>query len=655
MKFLISLLEYKQKQLVTSIDLEHTCLHKVLNKLTNYSGPKCKRLKGCASDEPTSSTQTPSYSLMDGISFDEYEGVLSFRLVHGPIKYCPILEIKFENGRLLKTDFQESVRRNTANEFAEQRLNDPEFRHLMHNIRSAKTELQLHQSITGRSFRQLHNKLTFGVPYIRSLKLEEKQLLRRCGDIWKRFTLHDHLVIGVPLVNQSSPPYLTILRNLQPLIQFEPSESHILQCEYRLYQLKRTFEELDSIEAFLETEDVQLQANVWLPEQHLQLLPDSFAILLIKFQLSDIINLNQCPLMLTYEIVKDFPLTPYEDNTKEVYPLQLVLDTLDFHRILNEQRRMYEISFKWKTLNQDFLAIAMTSTETVLTFTFCNQYDLDSFSRLIKEKYDFDSCPNDRGEHEIKMDRDEEEREAKTSLSTDSIFYNRKPQSLWFGCLVLYHYSPTRMDKNNRLETIWKFYHTHLEKAVVFLKLLFTDLVNSNCNILNVESSLEKVRKNSVMEFENALRLELNTLRKFLSAKSEKFSNTQVQLSKNIFTLQLHTDLALQNVNAEEPLTTPVVAVTNKIGSGLVRFGKVAARRYGLSIFGFSKIALFVVELGLMSFSGFISFSVFSDFFSLSPLLPPLPSPPLPPLSSSLPLSFSSSSVITSTQPFILK
>uniref|UniRef100_A0A1A9VRL7 Uncharacterized protein n=1 Tax=Glossina austeni TaxID=7395 RepID=A0A1A9VRL7_GLOAU len=586
----LKFLEYKQKQLVTSIDLEHTCLHKVLNKLTNYSGPKCKRLKGSASDEPTSSTQAPSYSVMDGISFgkysynqisiqkiylliqcwdkllilqrfnnylkdfqliDEYEGVLSFRLVHGPIKYCPILEIKFENERLLKTDFQESVRRNTANEFAEQRLNDPEFRHLMHNIRSAKTELQLHQSITGRSFRQLNNKLTFGVPYIRSLKLEEKQLLRRCGDIWKRFTLHDHLVIGIPLVNQSSHPYLTILRNLQPLIQFEPSESHILQCEYRLYQLKRTFEELDSIEAFLETEDVQLQANVWLPEQHLQLLPDSFAILLIKFQLSDIINLNQCPLILTYEIVKDFPLTPYKDNTKEVYPLQLVLDTLDFHRILNEQRRTYEISFKWKTLNQDFLAIAMTSTETVLTFTFCNQYDLDSFSRLIKEKYDFDSCKNDKREHEIKMDRDEEEREAKTSLSTDCIFYNRKPQSLWFGCLVLYHYSSTRMDKNNRLETVWKFYHTHVEKAVVFLKLLFTDLVNSNCSILNVESSPEKVRKNSLMEFENALRVELNALRKFMSAKGEKGSNSQLQLSKNIFTLQLHTDLVLQNVNAE--------------------------------------------------------------------------------------------------------
>ncbi|KAI9588862.1 uncharacterized protein LOC119644725 [Glossina fuscipes] len=582
--------EYKQKQLVASIDLDHTCLHKVLNKLKNYTGPKCKRLKGSASDEPTSSTQTPSYSLMDGISFgkyaynlisiqkiylliqcwdkllilqrfnnylkdfqliDEYEGVLSFRLVHGPIKYCPVLEIKFENGRLLKTDFQESVKRNTENEFVEQHLNDSEFKQLMDNIRSAKTELQLHQSITGRTFRQLHNKLTFGVPYIRSLKLEEKQLLSRCGDIWKRFTLHDHLVIGVPVVNQSSPPNLTILRNLQPLIQFEPSESCILHCEYRLYQLKRTFEELDSIEAFLETEDVQLQANVWLPEQHLQLLPDSFAILLIKFQLSDIINLNRCPLILTYEIVKDFPLTPHEDNSKETYPLQLVLDTLDFYRILNEQRQKYEISFNRKTLNQDFLAIAMTSMETVLTFTFCNQYDLDTFSRLIKEKYDFDSCPNDRREHEMKTDHDEEEPEAKTSLSTASIFYNRKPQSLWFGCLVLYHCSPTRMDKSNHLETVWKFYHIHVEKAVMFLKLLFTDLVNGNCNILKVERSPEQVPKNSLMEFENALRLELDALRNFLSAKAEEFSNTQLQLSKNFFKLQLHTDLVLQNVNAE--------------------------------------------------------------------------------------------------------
>uniref|UniRef100_A0A1B0AX57 Uncharacterized protein n=1 Tax=Glossina palpalis gambiensis TaxID=67801 RepID=A0A1B0AX57_9MUSC len=543
--------EYKQKQLVASIDLGHTCLHKVLNKLKNYTGPKCKRLKGSASDEPTSSTQTPSYSLMDGISFDEYEGVLSFRLVHGPIKYCPVLEIKFANGRLLKTDFQESVKRNTANEFVEQHLNDSEFKQLMDNIRSAKTELQLHQSITGRTFRQLHNKLTFGVPYIRSLKLEEKQLLSRCGDIWKRFTLHDHLVIGVPVVNQSSPPYLTILRNLQPLIQFEPSESRILHCEYRLYQLKRTFEELDSIEAFLETEDVQLQANVWLPEQHLQLLPDSFAILLIKFQLSDIINLNRCPLILTYEIVKDFPLTPHEDNSKETYPLQLVLDTLDFYRILNEQRQKYEISFNTKTLNQDFLAIAMTSMETVLSFTFCNQYDLDTFSRLIKEKYDFDSCPNNRREHEMKTDHDEEEAEAKTSLSTASIFYNRKPQSLWFGCLVLYHCSPTRTDKSNHLETVWKFYHIHVEKAVMFLKLLFTDLVNGNCNILKVERSPEKVPKNSLMEFENALRLELDALRNFLSAKAEEFSNTQLQLSKNFFKLQLHTDLVLQNVNAE--------------------------------------------------------------------------------------------------------
>lgn len=96
-------------------------------------------------------------------------------------------------------------------------------------------------------------------------------------------------------------------------------------------------------------------------------------------------------------------------------------------------------------------------------------------------------------------------------------------------------------------------------------------------------------------------------------------------------------------------LLLAVAAVTNKTGSGFARLGNVAALKYGLSIFGFSRIALFVLEFGLISLSNFESFSALSDFFSdssalapLIPLLPPLPSFPAP--SSSLPLSFSSSS-----------
>ena len=85
----------------------------------------------------------------------------------------------------------------------------------------------------------------------------------------------------------------------------------------------------------------------------------------------------------------------------------------------------------------------------------------------------------------------------------------------------------------------------------------------------------------------------------------------------------------------------------NKTVSGFARLGSVAALKYGLSIFGFSKMALFVLEFGLMSLSGFVSLSDLSDFFSVSSaLMPPTPTPSFPPLSSSFALSLSSSSLL---------
>ncbi|XP_061389382.1 uncharacterized protein LOC133324557 [Musca vetustissima] len=503
--------EFYQKTLVASINLSNTCLQNVKDQLLAYDGPKCSSYdenSGLNSSNICIGkyvfhtmnvlkvyaiikcwdrcvilqrlTNMAGYKVMG-----EYENLHSFRIIHGPIKYSSLLELDFGNGSVLQCNFEkEEVE---INDFENQRL---ELKQLLDRIRSAKSELKLHESITAQSFERLQNRLAYGLPHVRSLKLEEKQKLTRCGDIWKRITSQNDLVIGIPLINQCSAPNLSIIHNIQPLLDIRSqNEETSISVEYRLYQLKMSFYDLDSIETFLQSEDEQLQSDTWSSNLKCQLLPESFGILVVKFKISDVIDLKQCPILLHYDVSKDCRTTITST------PLQIYLGILDFHNILYNQRFEFEISFKEDTLHQDFLATAMSSFEINLKISFQQHHDLEIFESCLQDKFGFVKLPC-----------------LTENILNNRVYYNRLPCSQWYGCLCL-RYKEVEEDENDYAITFWKFYVPTVDNAVIFLKLFLNDLVMLKCNIISIQNVKKYLPEaQHVAEFENALREELQSL-----------------------------------------------------------------------------------------------------------------------------------------------
>lgn len=547
----LKLFEFYQKQLVASIDLTKTSLGIAKEKLKSYDGPKFVAY-GENNTNSGSDLSIGKYvfhtlnvtklyiivqcwdkcvvllrsSNMGFVIKSEYKDFRSFKITHGQIKYCPLVELEFKSGNILRTDFEEDC--NTAiSEITDFANKKNELKILLDRVRSAKTEKVLHESITAASFERLQNRLTYGLPLHRSLRLEEKQMLARCGDSWKRVTPHGDIVIGVPLVNQCAPPNLTILNNIHPHIELKSSEEISVNIKYRLFQLKQTFYDLDSVETFLQSEDEELQANVWCSEAKCQILPESFVILLMKFKLCDIIFLKETPLLIQYELLKSC-----QTSTAK---LQIFLQVLDFHEIIFTQRSKYEISFQSETLHQDFLTIAMSSLETQLQITFKEQNDLDIFECCLQQKFQFERLPSvvDSKQH--------------------IVFYNHLRNSMWFGCLCLRCHEIEGNDDDYSI-TSWKFYCSNGEKTSLLVKTILSDLSALQCNIVSIrtlDKSLKDVQH--VGQFESALREELISLKKLLGAdnnedKFNKWSKELTQLGK----AQMMTDVIFQQIKQSD-------------------------------------------------------------------------------------------------------
>ncbi|XP_005183337.1 uncharacterized protein LOC101899182 [Musca domestica] len=503
--------EFYRKTLVASVNLSNTCLQNVKDQIMAYEGPKYSSY-----DE---NTVPSSFNICVGkyvfhtlnvlkvyvivkcwdkcvilqrlpnkggfTIIGEHENLYGFRIVHGSVKYSTVLELEFVGGSVLKCDFEKEEIE--INDFENQRS---ELKQLLDRIRSAKSELKLHESLTAQSFDRLQDKLTYGLPHVRSLKLEEKQILARCGDIWKRLTSQNDLVVGVPLINQCSAQNLTIIHNIYPLLDVgSGNEESSTSIKYRLYQLKLSFYDLDSIETFLQSEDEDFQKKTWISSVDCQLPPESFGILVMKFKVYDIVDLNQCPILLQYDVSKNYGSSI--SNTS----LQIYLGILDFNDILYGHRTDYEISFKESALHQDFLATAMSSFELNLEITFQLQNDLDVFESCLQEKFQFVKLP---------------------SFTEDTlhhtIYYNHFRSSQWYGCVCL-RYKEIEEDENDYSITCWKFYIPTVENAVVFMKIFLSDLATLKCNIITIRNVKQYLpAAQNVVEFENALREELKLL-----------------------------------------------------------------------------------------------------------------------------------------------
>ncbi|XP_073832885.1 uncharacterized protein [Musca autumnalis] len=547
--------EFYRKTLVASINLTNTCLKNVKDQLMDFKGPKCRSYDEnsvlnssniCIGkyifhtlnalkvyviikcwDKCVVIQRLPNFGGYTIIG--EYENLHSFRIAHGPVKYSSMLELEFTSGSILKCDFEKEEI--DENDFENQRS---ELKQLLDRIRSSKSELKLHENITAQSFDRLQDRLTYGLSYVRSLKLEEKQMLARCGDIWKKLTPQNDLVIGIPLVNQCSAPNLTILHNIQPLLDIgSQSEESSVSIKYRLYQLKIPFYDLDSIETFLQSEDEQIQLNTWSSSRKCQLLPESFGILVMKFKVYDVINLKQCPILLHYDVSKDY------HSTITSTPLQIYLGTLDFHDILYNQHTNYELNFKANTLHQDFLATAMSSLEINLKITFQYHSDLDIFERCLEEKFQYEKLPV-----------------ITENILHHTTFYNHTQNSQWYGYLCL-RSKETEEDENDYSITFWRFYVPTVENAVVFMKLLLNDLVMLKCNIISIKSVAKcSAETQHVGEFENALREELkNYMQLYKEKKCDANFEEKSKLFVEFYKTQLNSDKIFQHIKMEKENT----------------------------------------------------------------------------------------------------
>lgn len=558
----LKLFEFHQKELVASIDLSTTCLIKHKQDLQKYEGPKGNYYDISPIDDPGNSTIVDAKGsnakpitlgkyvfhaldiykvyilvkcwdkcvvvrrLPDFTGFKievEYENLLSYRITHGSLKFCPVVEFQFQ-ASLLKTDFEEKSTKKLVG------LNNKsmEMEQLLERVRNAKTELQLHKFITEQSFHTTQNNLTVGLPFLRSLKLEEKQMLNRCGDIWKRFSQHDDLIIGIPLVNQCASPNLSIIRNIMPVLK--PTDfSQNICLQFRLFQLNLKFDQIDSLEMFLDTEDDQMQDNMWCLNEDLKILPESFVVLLVKFKISEIINLQKCPLVLNYEVKKYVHGSPDLINRHSTMPLQLYIQTLDFQKILFEERLKYKIGFTPETIHQDFLTIAMTSEETSIKIIFNTIQDMKIVENYIQTKLEFTKQPTTT-KNDIKIE------------DIPFVLYNKNPNSLWFGSVILRKVDEIKEKQNEELSVTWKIYCSYLNKTLLLIKTFFNDVLTMQCNILSISYN----RQNNfefATNLQTALRLEIMQINKLLSVdKSSKNSEKILELLESLCHLQYNTD-----------------------------------------------------------------------------------------------------------------
>lgn len=563
--------QFYQKQVVASIDLSETYLKNVAQNLRDYKGPKSKWFKfvnirneeslgsimELKSLSETSDQQTSIFgeehittdlkisfgkfvyrnfeiyklyllihlwdkllaiALPDFVLVKQFESVDKHRIIHGKEKFDAILEIKFENGDMIYTNFQEyaNVNRSSLSNGGNDRKN---IKQLMERVRCAKAELQLYKSTTQKEFDTLRDLQRFGCNFIRSDQLEEKPMIAKCGDIWLRIVTSNIIVLGVPLVNNCSINSLIMTKNLKPIFKMKDTRVDSIIYKYRIYQLKQKFENLESLETFFQTEDEELQSTpiIWSKYELNRVLPSSFAVLLIAIQASQFLLLEECPLLLYFEVEKE-PLNKMNQHIKaKIYEQHLFLKNLNISNI-TMNRQKYKLSFETSTFHQDFLATAMINKDSTLRIQFESMKDVFLFEQLMAKKLDFDIIKRNTIFNECARsdDNPHESRGAEDLFNKkhfiSCIYFNKVCTSLWFGSMAL---QISQRGESEEYNQTWKLYLHNNENAFNCMQILLNELTMLNCNIKNIEYFNEKKETSdeNFLNIKNEIVNELDVLR----------------------------------------------------------------------------------------------------------------------------------------------
>ncbi|KAI8035040.1 uncharacterized protein LOC128260999 isoform X1 [Drosophila gunungcola] len=538
--------EFRRKELLHHIDLRGTRLQQVASQLEAYEGPMSAFLptvESTGGELDCSRIQAPKelplkfgkfvwqqeeiYLLIQcwsvllvlrrpkehGSNFElvaQHDDVVAFKMAHGPIPYQAVVELHFGNGKRQCCDFQEpSLQEEGPSTSKAADLAFRNFESLEEQVNAARAELATLRLQTQKDFELSQDLQQFGPPGQRSLLLEEKQPLRRFGDVWTR-VCGDYLVCGTLLVNLTGSHRLSIVQDVCPLVRLEPHRDYSL--EHRLYELPLQADgqpplDYDQLAQFWACQDQHSRQLKWRPVAKAgQLPPECSAVMVVRLNLVDLLEAEQLQLMVLYEIKGS--------AEQEPSARQMHLVSFDVKKLLDEPESLAP-NFSPATLHQDFLAVIMTQTARCsLKLEFNTAQDCEAFEQLLASKLQFESIQA----QEAKWVQDSDLLEASCagaafqSSTADSspvqrIFYNRQPLSQWCGILLL------RDDPGQ----LWHVYAQTDDRLRLLLHRLMRDLLQLHCNLTVLEvSEYNQAPADVALELEASLNEELEAWKEVL-------------------------------------------------------------------------------------------------------------------------------------------
>lgn len=419
--------EFRQKELVHHIDLRSTCLQELVGQLESYSGPVSSYL--IRNNTADTSGDSTSYNMLHatdelplsigkyvwlgkhvyvllrcwqkllvlrrpeehGASFEliaQHEQLEDYRLVKGPVQYQAYVELQFVNGKRQRTNFQNEDEDQAAPPSASN-SSVAGFERLMQRVHSARAELQAQRAQTQQDFVRAQELQAFGAPGQRSPLLEEKQQLRRCGDVWMRICGGVYLVLGALLTNGTGCSRPSVLHALRPLIRLSKGdEKSSLSFVHRLYELPllpdgqppEEYEELAQFWACQEQHNTGLAWHVATAGEKLP--PEQSVVMVVRVPLEDLLQQEHIQLFALYEL---------RGECGKMRQLQLQLASVNVAALL-EQQEQHVPRFTSNTLHQDFLAVIMTQPASCgLQLQFQTPQQQMQFEQLLCSKLELET------------------------------------------------------------------------------------------------------------------------------------------------------------------------------------------------------------------------------------------------------------------------
>ncbi|KAH8317542.1 hypothetical protein KR074_012494 [Drosophila pseudoananassae] len=590
--------EYRRKELVHYINLQESRLKNLSTELKDYQGPTSSFMRKEATSNAAGSSQELDCTMLyvpeelriafgkyiwmqekvyvfvhcwqlllvlyrpkeNGANFElvaEHEAVSTFKMVTGPIPYQAIVELQFENGKRMRTDFQTDTQNDGPSTSAGGSQKTTEnFKELLEQINALEAELSAARQQTQKDFAQWQDQQLFGLPAQRSLLVEEKQVVHRFGEVWMR-VYGDYLICGTLLINLTGINRLNIVYNLKPLVRIEPPKSFTMH--HRLFELPvqpdgQPPEDFDKIAQFWACQEQQSRRFKWRAvSKNGQLPPERSAVMLVRLSLSDLIDAEKLQLMAIYDIKSS-------KDAKDSESRQLNLISVDVPQLLSKMETLTP-TFLPKTLHQDFLTVIMTQeAQCVLKLKFKEVDDCGTFEEQLISKMHFELFEVQDKKEDREMNSDILDASIlstsrpKNSTPVQRIFFNRKPHSQWFSILIL------RDDPGH----YWHIYaqtETRLELLVHHLK---RDLLLLHCNVSLMDIN-EYVTEpgNVALELEASLREELLAWKDLMENKDEddgddeeeKMDRFKSKLS-HIHRLQFTSDVLVQMLRSQDAQDT---------------------------------------------------------------------------------------------------